>query len=63
MLTDVGRDDRFVFGQLVEFLDHELRLDDFIVLLVGERMGFFPFVDLLNPRRSERLDLRWVAVQ
>ena len=34
VLADIGGDDRFMLGQLVELFDDVLRLDDLIVLLV-----------------------------
>ena len=48
MLAHVGRDNRFVFGELIKLLDDELRLDDFVILIVSQRMAFPPLLDLLE---------------
>ena len=51
MLSDIGRDDRIpVFGEFIQPLDHVLRLDLPIrLLLIGQRMRLLPFIDLIPP--------------
>ncbi len=63
MLPHVGGNNCLVLRQLIEFFDHVLRFNRFIVLLVSERMSLLPFRDLSDPRRAQGFDLRRIAVQ
>jgi hypothetical protein len=51
VLADVRGDEGIAACDLIEFLDHVLGHDDFLALLVLERLLAAPFVDLLPPRR------------
>ena len=49
MLADVGSDERVATGQLIELLDHELRLDQCAFLVVLQAILTLPFLDLTPP--------------
>ena len=52
-----------MLGQLEQFFDHVLRLGNFVVLFIGERMRFTPVLDLLQPRRALRLHFRRISIE
>ena len=57
VLAHVGRDDRIpILRQLVQSLDHLLRLDrTILLLLIGQGMSLLPFSDLIPPGLSKVL--------
>ena len=54
VLADVGRDERVAARQLVELLDHELRLDELARAVVAQAILALPFLDLGPPRLQRR---------
>ena len=56
VLADVGRDERVALGDLVELLDHELRLDELALAVVLEAILALPLLDLRPPRLERRGD-------
>jgi hypothetical protein len=54
VLADVGGDERVALRDLVELLDHELRLDERRLAVVAQAVLALPFLDL-RPPLLERL--------
>ena len=50
VLADVGGDERLALGDLVQLLQHELRLDDLRLAVVLQAVLRAPLLDLLPPR-------------
>ena len=51
VLAHFGCDNGLSFSQFVKFFDYKLRFDRFF-LFIGQRVGVFPFIDLIKPGLS-----------
>ena len=54
VLADVGRDERVALGELVELLDHVLRLDELALGVVLQAILALPLLDVAPPRLERR---------
>ena len=55
VLAHAGRDDRFAFRQTAQLVDHILRMNDIVILFIGERIFFVQRLNFLDPFRMVQL--------